>query len=107
MNSDENFTQNWEGWQLLPWSRRRVKIARKIASRGQGGMPVNIKHTTKTNTREPDSRDLSRFISQGYARLTHKSSRPRSRPFSQPPGKQYKTVILTNKGWALIGEDHL
>lgn len=102
MNSKETFTQNWEGWALLPWSARRVKIAQKIASRGEGGLPVNIKHAAKTNTKEPDSLDLSRFISQGYAKLSHKSSRPRSRPFTRPPGKQYKTVILTTKGWSLL-----
>lgn len=87
-----------------PWSQRRRALAQHIAKRGPGGLPVNLRYTIKTNTNEPDSRDLRRFITEGYATMSFKSSRPvmRPRPCTRPVGKQHKTVKLTNKGWLLI-----
>lgn len=63
-------------------------------------MPVNIKYTLKTNTNEPESKDLRRFIAQGYAQLSPKTQGARRN--GRGGGKQIKTVQLTNKGVMLL-----
>ena len=88
---------------LARWSLRRVALAQLVVSRG-GALPVNIGHAYKTNTSEPCSQDLNRFISEGYAVLSSKTCRGshlRPRTY-RGGGKQHKTVSLTAKGQALL-----
>lgn len=85
---------------MAPWRQRRIALAARIASRGETGMPVNIKHTLKTNTGEGVSVDLRRLIDEGYAVLSAKSRGPFLRRIGG--GKQYKVVRLTPKGLRLL-----
>lgn len=84
----------------LPWTQRRVSLAQKIASRGDGGLPVNIRYTLKTNTNEPESKDLRRFLDEGYAQISQKSGGVHRA--GRRVGKQHKTVQLTTKGLLLL-----
>ena len=80
---------------LAPWTRRRQALIEKLATYGDTGMPVNVKHAAKTHTREAGSCDLQRLIREGYAQMTGKSR-------TGLGNKQHKCVRLTALGKTLV-----
>lgn len=71
------------------WAQRRLELLKNIAAR-PGGLVVNIRHTLKTNTRQPESRDAQRLIKEGFAVLSTKVPRG--------PRSGHKVLRLTREG---------